>query len=188
MTRLFFLFSFNEEGIEGLPCPCGINAISFSVDANAFPCHVFFFLFSFFFGDLVAGRGEGRPARCALLATREDPNASFIHTAHRERAPTFTLNDQRPSVLRVPPATGLNDALDHLQSAIMSQSSASSFPPYHYKAPTNSISRVTLCSPREPSQLFSINWILSPQLRSWPKRQARKKKQDRFRFPSVGLH
>lgn len=59
MTWLFFLFSFNEEGIEGLPCPCGINAISFSVDADAFPRHVFFLLFSC---DLVAGRGEGRPA------------------------------------------------------------------------------------------------------------------------------
>lgn len=77
MTWLFFLFSFNEEGIEGLPCPCGMNVILLSVDATAFPRHVRI-------RDLVAGRGVGRLARSAhLLFTHKGPNVFFTRAAGR---------------------------------------------------------------------------------------------------------
>lgn len=56
-----------------------------------------------------------------------------------------------------------------------------------YQAAPNNISRATLCSPREPPQSFSVNWILSPQLSSWPKRRAGKNKTGLAPFCGTSL-
>ncbi len=56
-----------------------------------------------------------------------------------------------------------------------------------YKAEPNNISRATLCSPHESPQSFSVNWILSPQLSSWPKRTAWKNKTGLAPFCGTSL-
>lgn len=87
MTWLFFfLFSFNEEGIEGLSCPCGMNVISLSVDATAFPRHVRI-------RDLVAGRGKDVGPEVPTSSSLIRALMSFSHAqpdGTRQRVPTYS--------------------------------------------------------------------------------------------------